>query len=241
MWRRNVEELQQLRCIERSCGIEDHPRRGTNLATLLEPERGGHGVADAALALATGNVRRQQPDGRISHQLAGQRIDCLQQPGCGRGGGIDAGRDTQHVATRAAQVEVALEVRTILRHVDADVAKLQITEAEGARTQSRVELRDDADLRRVRRRIRRVLEADRVRQCALCGQELAFTVTLRSRDRCLTGILRRELVQLLQFERRQFIGGRHRGKRAVRCVSIRREHIERGEIRRVREPEIVIR
>ncbi|MCG3170389.1 MAG: hypothetical protein CALGDGBN_01929 [Pseudomonadales bacterium] len=238
--RGDVEELHQFGRVERRRGIEDHARRGVDLAVLLEAERRGHGVADTAHALAAGDVRRQQSDGRIPHQFTGHRIDRLQQPGRRRGGGVDTGRDAQHVATRVAQIEVGLEVRAIGRHVDADVAELQVAEPEGARTESRVELRDDADFRWIRGRVGRVLEADRVRERALRRQELPLAVALRARDRGLGRALRRELEQLLQLQRRQFVGCRHRGIRAVGHVAVRRKYVERREIRLVRQPEIVI-
>src|SRR5262249_10101261 len=121
-------------------------------------------------------VRRQEALRRIGDDLAGQRVDGLQQPRDRVRTDVYAGADAQDEPPALAEVEVALEGADRAGDVDLQVAELQITEAEGARIEIGVELLDDTDLADRRGRAGAVLELDSERQRLAQRHELLRSV-----------------------------------------------------------------
>src|SRR5687768_11008567 len=101
---------------------------------------------------------------RIAQRLAGQRVDGLHKPGGRARGEIDPRADAQHEAAGLYEVEIPLEQAATGRNVNADVADLNVPQAEGVGEQAFIEGNHRANLVHVGRAARIVLEVDGVRQ-----------------------------------------------------------------------------
>ena len=159
--------------VERGVGAVEDAGRCLDLGAGRGARLGLDRVADDPMLGEVG-IGEEQPEARVAHLEARQRVDGGEQPQGGAGDDVDAGGDPQDDAALVDQVEVADEGAPILGDVDVDVAQPNVAEAEAPQVEVVVELLHDADLGDGPIGVGRVLEADRVGERGLDGHEVGL-------------------------------------------------------------------
>ena len=146
--RHRVCDLRDRRRRLRPLRVHHHARRGRNAGPGCQARQQLRRPAYGAAAGALPVVGRQQPAGAALQHLAGQGIDGLDQPGCGRRLliQVDARRDPEDEATRRAEVDVLGEEALPGGHVDGDVADLDRAQPERGGVEGGIQLGDDLHL-----------------------------------------------------------------------------------------------
>ena len=138
-WRRGIQRQGLHGAVLRRQRVEEDTRLGPDAGARLGDIERADGVAERGLErIGVAGIRCQQPAQRVVQHLAGVGVDRLDEPGRHSREAVDAGAHAQHETLVAAEVEVALEHRLVGRHVDVDVADLQVAQAQAARVEAGV-------------------------------------------------------------------------------------------------------
>ena len=127
--------------------VHQHPCGGGNALAGRHIVARHHRVTDKARARPAGVIGRQQTAGRVLQHFAGQRVDRLNEPAraCRLLEQVQHRADPQDETARGSEINLRVEAGAAIRHVDGDVANLDIAEPEAARIKIGIERGDDLD------------------------------------------------------------------------------------------------